>query len=171
MALPRKLKQLNMFGDGENWVGMAEEFVPAKLSRKFEAYRAGGMPGAANVDMGLDDAALDVEFTLGGYEAQLVRQMAAAKADGVMLRFAGSYQRDDSGDISSVEIVCRGRYKELDRGTQKAGDNSQTKVSMTCTYYKEISDGETLVEIDTINMIEIVNGNDRMAEHRKNIGL
>ena len=37
MALPRKLKRLNVFLNGENWVGEAEDFTPAKLTRKFEA--------------------------------------------------------------------------------------------------------------------------------------
>ncbi|MCS6236195.1 phage major tail tube protein [Shewanella baltica] len=172
MALPRKLKQLNLFGDGGNWIGLAEEFTPAKLTRKFEKYRGGGMPGSVDIDMGLDDDALGVEFTLGGYESELVKKMSTSKVDGVMLRFAGSIQRDDTGEIQSVEIVCRGRYKELDRGTFKIGDNTQTKVSMTCTYYKEVANGEVLCEIDIINMIEIgADGVDRMAEHRKAIGL
>ena len=47
MALPRKLKHLNLFLDGENWIGVAEEYTPAKLAMKLEAYRGGGMPGAA----------------------------------------------------------------------------------------------------------------------------
>ncbi|WP_421329619.1 phage major tail tube protein [Aeromonas veronii] len=67
MALPRKLKRLNVFLNGENWVGEAEDFTPAKLTRKFEAYRGGGMGGAVNIDMGFDDSALDVSFTFGGY--------------------------------------------------------------------------------------------------------
>lgn len=171
MALPRKLKHLNLFGDGQNWLGVAEEFTPAKLTRKFEKYRGGGMPGAADIDMGLDDDALAVEFTLGGYESQLIKQMSTSKIDGVMLRFAGSFQRDDTGEVQPVEIVCRGRYKELDRGTYKVGDNSQTKASMTCTYYKETAGGEVLIEIDTVNSIEIINGVDMMAAHRKAIGI
>ena len=72
----------------------------------------------------------------------------------------------------AVEIVCRGRFKELDRGTLKAGDNTQAKVSMVNTYYKETINGRVMHEIDLINMVEIgPDGVDRMAEHRKAIGL
>lgn len=171
MALPRKLKYMNVFGDGENWVGLTEEFTPAKLTRKFEKYRGGGMSGGVDVDMGFDDDALGVEFVLGGYEAQLVKKMGTAKIDGVSLRFAGSFQRDDTGEISAVEIDCRGRYKELDRGTYKQGDNSTTKVSMTNTYYKETVDGTVITEIDIVNNVWTVDGEDLMAEHRQAIGL
>lgn len=172
MALPRKLKHLNVFIDGTGWVGEAEEFVPAKLTRKFEPYRGGGMPGAVNVDMGLDDSALDVEFTFGGYNEELIKRMGNTKADGVQLRFAGSIQRDDTGDVGSIEIIARGRFGEVDNGTLKNGDNSTTKISMVCTYYKVVVDGAVLHEIDVINMIEIgADGVDRMADHRKAIGL
>ncbi|MEL3915582.1 phage major tail tube protein [Aeromonas caviae] len=171
MALPRKLKHGNIFMDGENWIGVAEDFTPAKLSQKFEAYRGGGMMGGANIHMGLEDGALDTSFTFGGAEAALVKRMGLAKIDGVALRFAGSFQRDDTCEIVSVEIVQRGRFKELDRGTLKSGDNTQSKVSMVNTYYKETMNGVVLCEIDLLNMIWIVDGVDLMAEHRKAIGL
>ncbi|MFQ2439972.1 phage major tail tube protein [Aeromonas caviae] len=171
MALPRKLKHLNLFQDGENWIGVAEDYTPAKLSQKFEAYRGGGMMGAANIHMGLDDGALDTSFTFGGAEAALLKRMGLAKIDGVALRFAGSFQRDDTGEVVAVEILQRGRFKELDRGTFKSSDNTQSKVSMVNTYYKETMNGVVLCEIDLINMIWIVDGVDLMAEHRQAIGL
>ena len=171
MALPRKLKHLNLFMDGGNWIGVSEDYTPAKLSQKFEAYRGGGMMGAANIHMGLDDSALDTSFTFGGVEADLVKRMGVAKIDGVAIRFAGSFQRDDTGEVVPVEIVQRGRFKELDRGTFKSGDNSQSKISMVNTYYKETMNGVELCEIDLLNMIWKVDGVDLMAEHRKAIGL
>lgn len=172
MALSRKLKKLNVFLNGDNWVGVAEDFTPPKLSRKFENYRGGGMSGSVGVDMGFDDSALDVSFTFGGYGEELLRCMGEPKADGTSLRFAGSLQRDDTGEVVAVEIVCRGRFKELDRGTLKSGDNTQAKVSMVNTYYKETINGQVIHEIDLLNMIEIgPDGVDRMAEHRAAIGL
>lgn len=171
MALPRKLKFLNLFNDANNYQGVVEEITLPKLTRKLEQYRGGGMNGSAGVDLGIDDGALDAEITLGGIEAQLYKQWGIAKVGGVLLRFVGSFQRDDTGEIVAVEVVMRGRFSEFDFGNYKQGDNTQTKLSAKNTYYKLTMDGAVLLEIDVVNMIEIVDGVDRLAEHRRAIGL
>ncbi|MBI6358056.1 phage major tail tube protein, partial [Proteus mirabilis] len=52
MALPRKLKNFNLFMNGVNYVGVAEELTLPKITRKLEAYRGGGMNGSVQIDMG-----------------------------------------------------------------------------------------------------------------------
>lgn len=171
MALPRKLKHLNLFVDGDNWIGLVESFTPATLDKKWEAYRGGGMMGAAKVDMGYEDDALDISFVMGGVEENLLRKHSTQTVDGILLRFAGSYQRDDTGDVTAVEIVARGRFTNHENGEQKTGENTQYTISMVNTYYKVVVDGEDIFEIDTVNLLEIVNGEDKMEAHRAAIGL
>lgn len=171
MALPRKLKYLNLFIDGNNWQGIVETFTLPKLARKLENYRGGGMNGSVGVDLGMDDGALDVEWTIGGMESLVFRQMGMAKIDGVALRYAGSIQRDDTAEIQAVEVIIRGRHKELDSGEHKQGDNSTTKISTAVTYFKLTIAGEEICEIDLVNMIEVIDGEDRLEEHRQAIGL
>ncbi|MBC3959668.1 phage major tail tube protein [Morganella morganii] len=171
MALPHKLKNMNLFFNGDNWQGKAEEITLPKLTRKLEAYRAGGMNGAAHVDLGLEDDALGMEMTLGGMEAQLYKQWGIAEIDGVPLRFAGAYQRDDTGEVTACEVVVRGRLSEIDPGSAKQGDNTQVKFSFKPTYYRLVWNGADLIEIDVVNMVEKVDGVDRLSEQRAAIGL
>lgn len=171
MALPRKLKHLNLFNDGNNWQGIVESLTLPKFTRKFEKYRGGGMAGAVDVDMGLDDGALDTEFSIGGMESLIFKQLAKTTADGVQLRFTASIQRDDTGEVQAVELVVRGRHKEIDSGELKTGESNSTKVSSTNSYAKLTINGEVLYEVDTINMVEIVDGVDLMEAHRRAIGL
>jgi P2 family phage contractile tail tube protein len=171
MALPRKLKYLNMFNAGDNWQGIVESVTLPKITRKFEKYRGGGMSGAVDIDMGLDDGALDMEFTIGGVEATLFRQMGATTVDANQLRFTGSIQNDDTGEVQAVELVVRGRYKELDSGEWKSGESNTTKVSCTNSYAKLTINGEVAFEIDLVNMVEIIAGEDRMEAHRAALGL
>lgn len=52
MALPSKLKNLNLFNDGLSYIGLVTEFKLPTLTRKMEEYRAGGMVGPVDVDLG-----------------------------------------------------------------------------------------------------------------------
>lgn len=171
MALPRKLKNMNLFNDAQSYLGIIEEVTLPKITRKFEGYRGGGMNGSAQIDMGLDDGALDMDITLGGIEAQIYDQWGISQIDGVMLRFNGAYQRDDTGETTAVEVVVRGRFKEIDPGNSKAGENTQVKLPFIPTYYKLIMDGSEKIEIDILNMIEKAGGVDRLAEQRAALGL
>ena len=171
MALPRKLKNFNVFYNGDNFIGRCVEVTLPKLTRKMESYRAGGMGGPVKVDLGFGDDGLQLEWTVGGLDLQVIRQFGIPQASGVMIRFAGSYQDDDSGDVVAVEVVVRGRHEEIDMGDAEPGEDTEHSIVTTCSYYKLIVAGRDEVEIDFMNMVEKIDGQDRMAAHRRAIGL
>ncbi|RPD99204.1 phage major tail tube protein [Candidatus Pantoea deserta] len=168
MALPRKLKGLNLFNDSNSYQGVVSSVTLPKLSRKLDAYRGGGMNGAAFIDHGLDDDALDMEWTIAGMDDLVLAQWGGSA---VPLRFTGSYQRDDTGEEIAVEIEVRGRHQAFDFGEAKQGEDTETKITTKNTYFKLTWNGKELIEIDTVNMVEKVNGTDRLEQRRKNLGL
>jgi len=169
MALPRTLKHFNVFVDGVSHAGEVEEIDLPKLTRKVEEYRAGGMNGPIEVDLGGDK--LEMETTYGGLMRDILKQFGTTTVDGAMLRFAGAYQVEDTGSVDAVEIVVRGRHTEIDFGKAKAGAKDPFKVKSALSYYKLTVNGEEWIEIDHVNFIERVFGVDRIAEQRKAIGL
>lgn len=171
MALPKKLKHMNLFNDAQSYLGVAKTVTLPKLGRKLEAYRGGGMDGPAKVDLGFSDDGLALEWTLGGWDLIALRQFGAVRVDGVAMRFAGSVQRDDDGSVSSVEIAVRGRHEEIDFGEAAPGEDTEHKINTALTYYKLTVDGEVIVEVDFLNFVFNVNGDDLLAEHRQAIGL
>lgn len=169
MALPSNLKHMNLFADGVSLVGEIDEVSLPKLTRKTEDYLGGGMVAPVQID--LHQEKLEMEITCAGYLRDAITQYGLAKADGGMWRFAGAYQRDDTGDVMAVEIIARGRFSELDRGKAKVGSKSETKMKAALTYYKESIDGVDQIEIDAINFVFVIRGVDMLAKHRKAIGL
>lgn len=167
--LPSVLKNFNLFNEGASYMGVAEEVKLPKLKRKMEDFRGGGMNGPVKVDLGQEG--LEMEFTAGGIMAQVLQQYGATKAAGIGLRFAGAYQRDDTAVVQAVEVVVRGRHEELDMGDAKGGDKGKTVIKSTLSYYKLSIDNKAVIEIDLLNMIEVVNDVDMLAEQRKAIGL
>ncbi|MBB4728253.1 phage major tail tube protein [Xanthomonas arboricola] len=168
MALPKKLKALNLFNNGESYLGQVVEVKLPTLSRKMEEYRGGGMNGPVDIDFGQEK--IELEWKCGGMMRSVLNQYGATTHNAVQLRFAGAYQRDDSGAVDAVEFVVRGRHKEIDPGTGKSGDDTEFSVKTSASYYKLMINGSTVIEIDLINMVEIVNGVDLLAPHRRAIG-
>lgn len=169
MALPNILKNFNLYNEGKSFMGVVETIKLPKLARKFEEFRGGGMDGPVSVDLGQEK--LEMEFDCGGFVVEFFQQYGNAKASGVMLRFAGAYQRDDTGDVQAVEIVVRGRHQEVDGGDAKVGDKSKTVVKSALTYYKLTVDGKEIVEIDLLGFTFKVEGKDMYEAQRKAIGL
>lgn len=169
MALPNALKNFNVFNEGKSFMGIVEEVKLPKLSRKTEDFLGGGMVAPVEIDLGQEK--LEIEQVLGGFSVDVYKQYGVTKANGVMLRFAGAYQRDDTAAVQAVEVVVRGRHKEIDPGDAKVGDKSKTVVKSALTYYKLTVDGQEIIEIDTLGFIFKVDGKDMLEAQRKAIGL
>ncbi|MCG8995053.1 phage major tail tube protein [Laribacter hongkongensis] len=168
MALPRKLKLFSVFHNGIEFLGEATELTLPKLAVKTEAYRGGGMLAEVDIDLGLEK--LELEHSYGGLMYDIFKDFGITRIDGTLLRFMGSYQREDTGEVDAVEITVRGRHVEIDPGSAKAGDDTEFKVKTSLTYYKLTVNGSTLIEVDAINLIYIVDGVDRLEAHRAAIG-
>ena len=163
--MPRVLKNFSLIVDGRGYAGRVAELTTPKLTRKMEEYRGGGMAAPAEMDMGMEK--LECDFTLKEYSEEVLKLWGVADLAGVAVRFKGALEADDAtGTITSVEIVARGRWRELDGGAWKPGEATSLKVTMACSYFKYVVNGATLIEIDVVNMVEIVNGVDRMAAVR-----
>ena len=169
MGFPSKLKLFNVFEDGINYMGMVPELTLPKLSRKMEEYRAGSMSGPVSVDLGSE--AMQIEYSAGGILIDALKKYAATKHNAVQLRFAGGYRNDDTGVVDAVEVVVRGRYKEIDMGSAKAGDETTHKYTMPISYYKLTINAEVIYEFDFMSGLEIVNGVNQNADLLKAIGL
>ncbi|WP_159977797.1 MULTISPECIES: phage major tail tube protein [unclassified Novosphingobium] len=169
MAMPRTLKDQMMFNEGLAYQGDAKTVGLPTLTRKTEGYRGAGMSGEVSMDMGME--AMEISFTCGGPMRQVLRQWGTPTVDGVYIRFAGNYQSDDTADIDHIEVIVRGRFTEIEMGDQEVGEASEFKTTMAVAYYKLIWNGRTEIEIDPLNMIEVVNGIDLLAERRALLGI
>jgi hypothetical protein len=162
MALPRKLKNMNLFSEGASYLGLAIAVTPPKLGRKLEEYRGAGMDGTVKLDMGAEP--MELEFTLAGPDREILRNYAKPGIAGTFLRFVGAYQDEGTGAVDTVEITARGRYEELDMGEQKIGEGGEFKAKVAVAYYRLEWNGSEEIEIDVLAGVLRVGGVDRMAE-------
>ena len=121
MALPKILKDFNLFGDGNNWAGQIPELTLPELARRMVEYEGGGMDGPIEVDHGQE--LMEFEWTAGGMIVDgLFDTFGSPVHDAAMLRFDGSYESDEDGGTIPVEIVVRGRHKTIGMGDASKGD-------------------------------------------------
>ena len=152
-------------------MGEIAECTLPTLGRNFENWRGGGMNAPVAIDQGMSEDSIDFEWKVGGLNLTSIRQYGITSASGVLLRFAGAYQQDDTGTVTPVEVVLRGRHEEINMGTQKPGDDTEQTIKTKWTYYKLTVDGKKEIEIDILAMKEFVNGVDRLEAQRKACGL
>ncbi|KAG0166202.1 hypothetical protein DFQ30_007473, partial [Apophysomyces sp. BC1015] len=152
MGMPRKLKGFNLFHNGTSFAGQVAEITLPKLTRKMEDYQGGGMSGPIKIDFGQEP--IQIEWTCGGFMRDVLAQYGITQHDGVMLRFAGGYQAEDSASVDALEI-----------------EDTAFKVTTVASYYKLSINGEAIIEIDFINMIESISGTHLLTPLRTAIGL
>jgi P2 family phage contractile tail tube protein len=107
-------------------MGVVESVTLPKLTRKLENYAAAGCGRPR-----LTSVSTMMRWRWNGPSAASLMmrwaQYGAPGADAVPLRFAGSYQRDDTGETVAVEVVpCV--VKEVDNGESKQGEDTSEQI-------------------------------------------
>jgi P2 family phage contractile tail tube protein len=163
--LPRKLKNYAVVVDGDKTAGTIDEVTLPKLTRKMEEYRGGGMSAPIKVDLGME--ALEASISSAEWDDKLIRHFGDCDVNGIPVRFLGYQERDDgSCSFDRIEVAMRGRWSELDFGNAKTGEMNSLKATIPLAYYKLMINGEVIIEIEPLAMIEKIGGKDRLLERR-----
>lgn len=168
MAANDVRKNFNLFVDGKGYAGQVDELNPPKLTAKMEEFRAGGMHGAIELDMGLEK--LEADFTLTAYDRDVLGLFGLRAGASVPFVAREALESFD-GTVTAVVHTMRGRIKQMDPGTTKAGDKPALKFALALTYYKLEHGGEVVQEVDMVNMVHVVNGVDVLADQRAALGI
>lgn len=168
MNIPRKLKDFVVHGEGESFIGESKSFTRPPLEMEGEDTRLSGMIAPVKLFKGLQ--MLEVEHTYGGEIPALNRSFGRHALDASQLTFTGAYQHGADGRYDAVEITVRGRTYAVDPGSDEVGGDTEVTYKTTCVYYRQERNGEVEYEIDLLNKIFLVYGEDRLAEEREILG-
>ena len=167
ITIPRKLQNFTAFVDSHGYAGLVTEVEPPKITIKTEEYRAAGMDTPIEIDMGIEK--LEATLTFAEHNKELFKALGLLPGGnlGIILRGAGG----EGANTNSIVIELRGRVREIDQGSWKAGDDVTVKVMIAARYYKLTIDGEDVVEIDTENLKRVIGGIDQLAGQRAALNL
>lgn len=168
MKLPRHLKGVNAFVNGNNQYGVLMDISRPKIERDIEDYKAGGQMTEMGVAHGFKKLAM--ELTTKGYDADLLREMNIS-AGATIIRYQAALQQEDGSSYQTLQGEARGRIVEYDPGTDKQGEGGESKFKLELIYWRESLDGKDIVEIDVYGNKAAFGGKDERAGLRAALGM
>ncbi len=159
-------KNYQVFVDGRGYAGQTKEFTPPVPSLITEDFRAGGMDGTVPIDMGIEP--LETTFSLIAFDRDVLSLWGLAPGNEVPIVCRGALESQDGTSKAEVHTM-RGLITKVDPGTFSA-EGPTLQVTAKLSYYRLAVNGVDTIEIDVPNMIRKVNGVDRLAQQRRNIG-
>ncbi len=163
--IPKTLKSFNLFIKGKGLAGRVGEVILPKLALKADEYSAGGMDIPIDLDMGMQK--MESTMVLNEYNPEVIKLFGLGKRNPVEAVLKGALHDED--EVTKVEVELRGMFTEVDMGAWKPNEKQSLSLSMSVRYYKlTIGDAE-LVEVDAINMVRKINGEDQLQDIRNMI--
>lgn len=168
MKIPQVVNRYNLYRKGTKLVGLTGEVELPAVTMVTDTLEGAGTGGNMDIPViGLTEN-IDIQIPFMSLTKDLFSLANPGEAEDLTLR--GAIQGTDpaTGKISytSIAISMRGTVKEITPGTVKSGGRMESSVTMTLSYYKIALDGETVLEIDKLNNVFVVNGDDVLKEVR-----
>lgn len=166
---PRILKNFNAFVNGRGMAGVIEELELPEIAFKMEGFRAGGMDGETELDMGQE--AMTAKYTFADPDPENLKLVGLVSGNPARVTARGSFVRDSDNSRIAVVAEMGGKFKKLGLGTWKAGEKASHEYEHALNYFRLNVGGEDVIEIDILNMKRIIGGVDQLAGIRADIGL
>lgn len=166
-----KVFDANTYVNNASKHGLASEITCPDISAITTDYKALGMVGSAEFFNGFDKMEATIKWTYPDNDA---KKACANFLKPVDLMIRSSKAEYDNGGISSekpIVIYLKGYPKKHAGGSYKPKEDTEVDSVFSVLYYKEEVDGETIVELDVLNNIYKVDGEDLLSERRQNLGI
>lgn len=166
-----RLHHANVFLEGLPLLGRAEEVELPDLKWKTGEHKALGMNSTPNYPTVLEG--MKAKFKWSSLYPEIFAMMADPFQ---MLRlqvYASLQVYSGLGLETEVPVVIflRGWFSSQKQGKFAAGANVETDSELEVVYYKMCVAGKDVIEVDAHANIYAVNGDDKMATLRANLGI
>lgn len=169
-AIPEKVVNYNIYLGNDKLIGIKADVTLPKLEQMSTTISGAGIAGEyeSAVPGHFGKMEMDITFnTVSGESSQLL--IPGSKS--LVLR-ASQQSYDIAGgqmNFRALKISLKVLSKGVDLGKLSPGKQTETKNTFEVLYIKVEENGETLIELDKLNFIFIVNGVDVLADIRKQI--
>lgn len=165
-----RITNANIYVDGANLLGRAEEVTLPEVKMKMSEHKALGMIGTMEFPSGIEK--LEAKIKWNSWYADVWALVSNPyKAVQLMVRASieayGSTGRTSESPLVTFVV---GQFKNIPLGTFKQHDNAEFESQMTVTAVKQINNGVVVLEYDALANIFRSNGVDLLAQYKINVG-
>jgi P2 family phage contractile tail tube protein len=166
-----KVYDANVYINSSSKHGQASEVTCPDIQAVTTDYKSLGMVGSAEFFNGFDKMEATIKWTYPDNEAKLACANFLKPVD-IMVR--SSKAEYDGGGITEevpVVIYLKGYPTKHAGGGYKPKEDTEVESTFSVLYYKEEVNGEEIIEVDVLNNIYKVDGEDLLADRRQNLGI
>ena len=166
-----KVCDANVYVNNASKHGQASEITPPTVTALMSDYKAMGMVGSIELFNGFDKLETTIKWTYPDNETQKAFANFLKPVDLMIRSNKAEYDSGGINEDKPIVMYVKGYPKAHPAGTYKAKEDTELENTLTVQYYKLEIDGEEIIEIDVLNNIYKVGGEDLLATRRENLGL
>lgn len=168
MKIPQVINRFGLYRGGTKLIGTSGEVELPEVTNLTDTIEGAGTGGNLEIPViGLTDA-MDIKIPFTTLSKDAFSIMNPGEAADLLLN--GAIQCMDTGTgkvgYSQMSVAVRGTVKAFSPGTVKAGGKMDSNVTLSLSYFKITIDGSVMLEIDKLNGVYVVNGEDILKEVR-----
>ncbi|MBT2717551.1 phage major tail tube protein [Bacillus sp. ISL-57] len=166
--IPEKVVAYNVYDDTEKLVGLAGEVTLPNLEAMSETISGAGILGEYDSVNPGHFGSLTIEIA---FRTLFQKSFSLMKNRGKTLVLRAAQQSFDVSDgilrQRGLKITLKYTAKGLELGKLAAGAATESKNTLEVLYIKVEENGKTLLELDKLNFIYIVDGEDILKDIKK----
>lgn len=164
-VIPEKIADFNVYNQGNKIIGVTSEVSLPDFTQKSEAISGPGILGEIDVPSIGQFEGLEQVIPFRTLHTDMFKYMHPKTAIDLTLRGAIQLLNGEGNTkYSQLRIVMRGLHKGFKPGSVTAGSPMNSELTFELTYILIEIDGQNEFELDKLNSVFKVHGNDVLAE-------
>ncbi len=166
--VPEKINEFNVYMDGTIMIGVMPTFNIPELNMQPTEVKGVGIGGVIDSPTIGQFDSMEQELDFNVLFSSAIDMLSPLSEVNITVRAAQQvYDKLGGYQFKGLRVVEKGRVKKFVPGKVEKTSSMEAKVVLEVTYMMIEVDGITMVEVDKLNQVYIVNGKDMLAEIRK----
>lgn len=165
--IPEKINEWKAYLSGNEMIGVGASLDLPEINMKTGTFSGAGIGGEIDSPTIGQFESLEQEINFNMLYSSAVEMLNSTKSMDITFRGAQQiYNKTGGYSFKGVRVVERGRVKKFKTGKLEKGEAMEASVTLELTYIMIEVDGQSVLEIDKLNGVYKVNGEDMLSEVR-----